>query len=330
MKRMRIRGLVNVFLFLLGAGILGLMITLAGPSRIWEASKGADWRFTVSGLVVFAAYLFVRSLRWHVMVRAIKDDVKLRDFMPVYFLNFMISNITPGRSGEAAAPFLMKRHVGSDTGMGFSVVIVDRILDILFTVVLAVLGFVYCAVFLDLPRNLIIAFYLAIAVLAAMTGVMIMITLWEKGAFAFWTAFTNRFFRKRQKRLLDGLSSFYDGLRILRERNVMPKLLCYAALSWFLLGFSYFLRARAVVDSSALPIVSCWIISLCIGMASFIPSGLGSSQASFAYLLSLTGSSLAGATAAAILTKFIALGVIFSLGLGSLFWIRRSSVDMSK
>lgn len=327
---MRIRNLVNVLLFLLGAGILGLMVVLAGPSGIWKASKEADWKFTVSGLVVFASYLFVRSLRWHVMVKVIKDDVRLRSFMPVYFLNFMISNITPGRSGEAAAPFLMKRHVGSETGMGFSVVIVDRILDILFTVFLAVSGFVYCAIFLKLPRNLIIAFYPAIAILVVMTGVIIMITLWKKGAFAFSTAFTNIFFRKRQKQLLDGLNSFYEGLKTLRERRVMPKLLGYVALSWFLLGFSYFLRVRAVLYSPALPVVSCWIISLCIGMASFIPSGLGSSQASFAYLLSLTGSDLDSATAAALLTKFIALGVIFTLGLGSLLWIRRGSSALAE
>ncbi len=322
---MRIRGLINILLFLLGAGILGLIVVLAGPSEIWKASKEADWKSTVSGLVVFASYLFVRSLRWHVMVKVITEDVSWKNFMPVYFLNFMISNVTPGRSGEAAAPFLMKRHVGSETGMGFSVVIVDRILDILFTVGLAVLGFVYCVVFLDLPRNLIIAFYPAIAVLVAMTGVMIMITLWRKGAFALSIAFTNVFFRKRQKQLLDGLDSFYEGLKTLRERKVMPKLLTYAALSWFLLAFSYFLRVRAVLDSPALlPILSCWIISLCIGMASFIPSGLGSSQASFAYLLSLTGSDLASATAAALLAKFIALGVIFLLGLSSLFWLKHS------
>ncbi len=126
---MRIRSLVNILLFLLGAGILGLIVVLAGPSEIWKASKEADWAFTVSGLVVFASYLFVRSLRWHVMVKVIKEDVSWKNFMPVYFLNFMISNVTPCRSGEAAAPFLMKRHVGSETGMGFSVVIVDRILD---------------------------------------------------------------------------------------------------------------------------------------------------------------------------------------------------------
>ena len=199
---MRFRSLVNTLLFLLGVGILALMIVLKGPSEVWNACRGANLAFVISGVVSFALYLFVRSLRWHVMVRAIADNVKLREFMPVYFLNFMISNITPGRSGEAAAPFLMKRYVGSSTGMGFSVVIVDRILDILFTVVMAVLGFIYCVVFLDLPRNLIIAFYPAIGILVAMTGVMMMVVLWRKGAFAFLTGFTNLFFRKRQRQLL--------------------------------------------------------------------------------------------------------------------------------
>lgn len=322
---MRFRGLVNISLFLLGVGILGLMVVLSGPSKIWEAAKGADWLFIVSGLAVFALYLFVRSLRWHVMIKAIKNDVKLVEFMPVYFLNFMISNVTPGRSGEAVAPFLMKRHVGSSAGMGFSIVIVDRILDILFTMGIAALGFMYCTAFLNLPQSLTIVFYPAIGILVAMTGVMTVIVFWRKGAFALLRHFTGVFFRKRQRQLLNGLDSFYEGLGVLRKRKVMPKLLAYAAVSWSLLAFSYFLRVRAVLDSSALPILSCWIISMCIGMASFIPSGLGSSQASFAYLLSFTGSDFADATAAALLTKFIALGVIFALGLGSLFWIRRKN-----
>jgi hypothetical protein len=57
-------------------------------------------------------------------------------------------------------------------------------------------------------------------------------------------------------------------------------------------------------------------------MASFIPSGLGSSQASFAYLIFLMVGDFAHATAAALLAKVVALVVIFALGLGSLFWLR--------
>lgn len=323
---MQAKSLIKILLFVLGIGILALMVIISGPSNIWNAAKGSDWQFAVSGLVVFALYLFVRSLRWHVMLKAIKDDVKLGDFMPIYFINFMISNITPGRSGEAAAPFLMKRHIGADAGMGFSIVIVDRILDVLFTVILAVVGFIYCTVFLDLPQSLTIAFYPAIAILIAMTGVMLMVVLWRKGAFLLLRSFTGVFFKKRQRQMLDGLDSFYEGLRILKRRKVTLKLLACVTLSWALLAFSYFLRVRAVIHASALPILACWIISLCIGMASFIPSGLGSSQASFAYLLSFTGSDLAGATTAALLTKFVALGAIFTLGLSSLFWIRRGNV----
>jgi len=320
------RKLFNLLLFFLGLCILGLMVVLADPSKIWDALKKADLIFMVSGLLVFVFYLFVRSLRWHVMLKATKEDVKLRELVPVYFLNFMISNVTPGRSGEVVAPFLMKQHVGSSTGMGFSVVLVDRILDILFIVGTAILGFIYYLLFTNLPQSINVAFYTAIAVLVAMAGMMIVLAIWEKGAFAFLKAFTNCFFRKRQKQLLEGLSSFYDGLKTVRK--VMPKLVVYVILSWFLLAISYFLRVRAVLYSPLLPIISCWIISICIGMASLIPSGLGSSQASFAYLISFTGSDFAHATAAALTAKFVALCVIFALGLSSLFWIRkRESVD---
>jgi len=318
---MRIRNLINVLLFFLGVGILVLIVILAGPSNIWDASKKADLIFMTLGLLVFVLYLFVRSLRWHLMLKTTKDDIKLREFIPVYFLNFLISNVTPGRSGEVVAPFLMKQHIGSSTGMGFSVVLVDRIVDILFIVGTAILGFIYYILSTDLPQSINIAFYIAIAVLIVMVGIMVMAALWQKGVSAFATVFTNLFFRKRQKQLLEGLSSFYDGLKTVR--TVMPKLVAYAILSWFLLALSYFLRIRAILYSPLLPITSCWIISICIGMATFIPSGLGSSQASFAYLISTAGGDFAQATAAALLAKFVALCVIFSLGLGSLFWVRR-------
>jgi len=224
----------------------------------------------------------------------------------------------------------MRRHLGSSAGMGFSVVIVDRILDILFTIGMAVPGFIYCVVFLKLPQNLNVVFFLAIAILIALTGIMLIVVFWKKGAFAFVKAFTNLFFPSRQERLLEGLNSFYEGLRTVRKGRVMPKLVSYVALSWFLLAISYFLRVRAVLDSPLLPTLSCWIISVCIGMASFIPGGLGSSQASFAYLLSSAGFDIAGATAAALLAKFLALGVIFTLGLSSFLWLRRGSVVIDK
>jgi uncharacterized membrane protein YbhN (UPF0104 family) len=132
--------------------------------------------------------------------------------------------------------------------------------------------------------------------------------------------------------LLEGLSSFYDGLKTVKR--VMPILIVYVILSWLLFAISYFLRVRAIMFASLTdafglrhspfwPIMSCWIISMCIGMASFIPSGLGSSQASFAYLISVAGGDFAQATAAAIFAKFVAMIVIFMFGLGSLSWIRK-------
>jgi uncharacterized protein (TIRG00374 family) len=324
--------IINLLLSLSGLYILALMVVMAGPSKIWDASKKADLILMTSGTLVFAFHLFVRALRWYVMLKTVRNEIKLREFIPVYLLNFMVSNITPGRSGEVLAPLLMKRHVGSSTGMGFSVVIVDRILDTLFIVGTSILGFIYYIVVTDLSQSIKVVFYTAIAVLIAMTGMMVMVAIWQKGTLVFLTACTNLFFRKRQKQLLEGLGTFYDGLKTVKK--VMLILIVYVILSWLLFAISYFLRVRAIMFASLTdafglrhspfwPIMSCWIISMCIGMASFIPSGLGSSQASFAYLISVAGGDFAQATAAAIFAKFVAMIVIFMFGLGSLFWIRK-------
>jgi len=317
---MRNRNLVNILLFILGIGILGALVIWSGPGKSWNALKKAELPLMFSGLFVFAFYLFVRSLRWYTMLKLIKNELKLREFVPVYFVNFMISNITPGRSGEALAPFLMKKYIGSSTGSGFSIVIIDRVLDILFIVVASLLSFIYFVYSTNLPPGINISFYIAIGILVTMSGIMLILAFWEKGGFAFLRAFTNVFFCKRQKYLLEGLSSFYESVKIVRK--VIPKVIIYLIISWFLLAISYFLRVRAIMDSDFMPVTTCWIISLSIGMASFIPSGLGSSQASFAVLIALMGNDLADATAASILAKFAALSVIFVLGLGFLFYIR--------
>ena len=97
-RLMRIGNLIKVLLLLLGIGLLLLIVILAGPSRIWGASKEVNLTFILSGLMVFALYLFVRSLRWHVMLKVIKDDVRLRDFMP--FIISLCLNIIRNSSSD--------------------------------------------------------------------------------------------------------------------------------------------------------------------------------------------------------------------------------------
>jgi len=318
------RTLINILLLLCGLGILFALVLLVGPGKILAASKDVDPIYISIGALVFLGSIVMRALRWYLMLRYMKGDTSFTRFFPLYFLNFMISNATPARSGEALAPFLLKKHIGSSTGEGFSIVLVDRIVELIFIVFITICGFVYCLFFADLPAGFGRAFYVALAVLLGLLGLLLLLALSKKVASFALNLLGKLFSEEKLTKLRNTLDSFYDGLDALRNQRVLYTLLLFAALSWMFVAVSYFLRARAILDAPFLHITSSWVISIGVGTASFIPSNLGAGQASFALLISkIFEFNLAQATAAALIAKVVALGVTYVAGIGSLLWIRR-------
>ncbi len=317
------RTIINFLLLLAGIGILALLVILAGPSKIVDAAKDVHIGYMLAGVFLFLFALVVRAARWYILLKYLKTNITFTRFLPLYFLNFMISNATPARSGEALAPFLLKRHIGSSTGEGFSVVLVDRIVDLICVVFITVCGFSYYVTFANLPHAVNKAFYIAIAILVAFLSLILIFVLSKRIALSVLSVLAKFFSTPRIQSLRNGLDSFYRGLDTLKKLHIQRLLLLLATFSWMLVATSFFLRIRAILNAPFSHIIASWAISIGIGTASFIPSSLGSGQASFAYLISLLQFDIADAVAAALLSKFAALGIIYISGLSSLLWIRR-------
>jgi uncharacterized protein (TIRG00374 family) len=253
-----------------------------------------------------------------------KGETSFARFLPLYFFNFMISNATPARCGEALAPFLLKKHLGSSTGEGFSIVLVDRIVEIMLTVFITICGFAYCLFFADLPSELNIMFYAAMVLLLGLLSLLFILALSKKVGFIALNLLSRFFPEEKLAKLKNNLDSFYDGLDVLKNQKVLGTLMIFATFSWLFTAFSHFWRAKAILNAPFLHITSSWAISIGIGTVSFIPGNLGAGQASFAVLISkIFNFDFAQATAAALIAKVLALGVTYAAGLGSLLWIRR-------
>ena len=318
------RTLINILLLLCGVGILLALVWRAGPSEILTDAKDADPIYISIGALVFFGSIVTRALRWYLMLRFMQGDTSFTRFLPLYLLNFMISNATPARCGEALAPFLLKRYIGSSTGEGFSIVLVDRIVELILIVFIAICGFAYCLLFADLPAKLSGGFYGAVVALLGLLGLLSILALSKRVAL-FALNLSGKFLPEGILiKLKTTLDSFYDGLETLKNQRIMCALLLFAVLSWGFVAFSYFLRAKAILEAPFLPITSSWGISIGVGTASFIPGNLGAGQAIFAIFISeIFQFDFAQATAAALVAKVVALGVTYISGLGSLWWIRR-------
>ncbi len=138
-----------------------------GLSEIWEPLRSARYWWLLPGVGVYFIGVWIRSWRWHYLLRPIKP-VSTRKMFPIVAIGYMGNNIYPARAGEVLRAVVLKRKEEIPISASLATVIVERIFD-----GVVMLGFV----FLNLPE------------LATLTGTSGFIgniqtlALWGAGAF---------------------------------------------------------------------------------------------------------------------------------------------------
>lgn len=151
----------------LSAGFLYLALRGLGLSEIWEPLKSARYLWLLPGVGVYFIGVWVRSWRWHYLLRPVKS-ISTQTMFPIVAIGYMGNNIYPARAGEVLRAVVLKRKEGVTISASLATVIVERIFD-----GVVMLGFV----FLNLPQ------------LATLTGTSGFIgniqtlALWGTGAF---------------------------------------------------------------------------------------------------------------------------------------------------
>lgn len=88
------------------------------------------WKYAV-GLGILCSVYAIKSLRWHLLNRAFGIRTTWRKSLVFYLSAGFLSVITPGRLGEFAKVYFLKRSHRIDLASATSSVIIDRIWDVL-------------------------------------------------------------------------------------------------------------------------------------------------------------------------------------------------------
>lgn len=130
MKRSIKRWLFFV-LHLLGFVILWLVLRdLQWSSFLRELGSYPAWKYGVGLLLLCFVYL-AKSYRWHKLNATFGIDTSWKSALVFYLSAGFLSVITPGRLGEFAKIFFLKRKYGINTSAAASSVLLDRIWDVL-------------------------------------------------------------------------------------------------------------------------------------------------------------------------------------------------------
>lgn len=126
----------------LSAGFLYLALRGLGIRDIWEPLKSARYWWLLPGVGVYFVGVWVRSWRWHYLLRPVKS-VSTPKIFPIVAIGYMGNNIYPARAGEILRAVVLKRKEDISISASLATIVVERVFD-----GVVMLGFV----FLNLPE----------------------------------------------------------------------------------------------------------------------------------------------------------------------------------
>jgi glycosyltransferase 2 family protein len=292
----------------------------ADVGRVGEALRAFRWRYALFACLLAAGNYAVRFLRWHYYLRVVgaAEKVSLRDSAQVFLAGFALT-VTPGKLGEAVKAVLLRASHGIPMARTAPIVIAERVTDLLALLLLALVG-----VFsFDVDRR----FLIAGAVMVVGGVLVVAIDPLAKRAIRIVGRLPV------VRRVAHRLEEFHSHTAILLAPTPLVLATVLAVASWFLecLAFNVVVHGFPGASVSLRAATFIYAAMTVAGALSFLPGGLGVTEAGMLALLVRFGTGIDRGTAAAatFVTRAATLWFAVALGLPALLrYARRKHVEV--
>lgn len=127
---------------LISAVLLYLALNGLKLAEVWKSLQGAHYWWLLPGIAVYFVGVWVRSWRWHYLLRPLKR-IPTATMFPIVTIGYMGNNIYPARAGEILRAVILKQREDVPVSASLATIFVERIFD----------GVIMLAfVFLNLPE----------------------------------------------------------------------------------------------------------------------------------------------------------------------------------
>ena len=275
-------------------GLLGVMGTIGHANPLI---------YLLAFVLQFLSF-FIRFFKWRYYLHLLKIRIsQVKNF--IIYLSLYAMNLTPGRIGRVVSAYTVDRVSNMRFIEILPIVSVDIFTDFLGFVVLSVVFGVLFYTFL--PLILIIDFVILLPFIFVLNPWLFQILKRKvfRGKFSeIFALYGDEYFASQSK---------------LNKPKVYLLSLLFTVPAYFLSSLSLYLSLTALgVNVSVLKSMLVYIISVLIGIVSFIPGTIGSADVAMVALISNTfGISTSVSAAATIMTRLVTLW--FGVALGSIF-----------
>ena len=294
------------------AAVIAALALFGDVRGVRDRLDGFAWPMFGVAIALACANYALRFVRWHGYLRARALAVPTGTSALVFLAGFSMA-VTPGKLGELIKSFLLRQLTGIPVASSASIVIAERVSDLLALLILAVVG---------------VAVYgVAVKVVLACSAVIaigFVFMLWRRlGTWAIELVTRPKRLRELRGKLLE----VQDGIGALARPRVLLWSTTLAVAAWACEGLGFALIVGGFPGASvglglALLIYASTTIA---GALSFLPGGLGVTEGAMTLLLvaNAVGVDKGTATAATILTRLATLWFAVAIGVVALVIARR-------
>jgi uncharacterized protein (TIRG00374 family) len=256
-------------------------------------------------LALATAGIVLRSLRWRWLMGQAGYPVGISSAFYLQ-LSGLAASVTPARAGEIIKPWLSRDISGMPMSSGIALVFAERVADLIAVCVLSLgaLSLLGAGVWVFAGVGLAVIGLVWVASSGRLHGAVVRVLSRHR-------------LLKDRRASLETISKTIR--RVLRVRVLAPSAMVSIAV-WGFEGVGFVLCLRAL-GFDGLPVaaaVSLYAVSVLVGALTFLPAGVGLTEASMAGLLIGAGMAGADASAATIIMRLATLWWGVALGWGAL------------
>ena len=297
-----------VFSILLSACLYAVMIFISGTEDIKPALEKV--RIPALALIfsLSLANYFIRFIRWNMYSKKLGHYLPVTKHILYYFSGFSLTT-TPGKAGEAIRHIYLKPH-GVPLRHSLAALFAERLSDLMAMCLLAGLATVHFSEYRSVELIIAICIFSLILLLQSRKAIDNVHQKLSGIAGARFHSLLEKVFK-----LLHSSSSLLQS-RILFSGLVM------GVLSWGCEGFAFYYLLQVLEIPVSLWLgIGIYAISVLIGALSFLPGGLGGTEAVMGLLLVAVGASPADAILATLICRLATLWFAVVLGLLVVLWL---------
>lgn len=284
----------------LGAAVAVGLLLAANLGATLEALGRFRWRLGPLVLLAVLVNYALRFVKWHYYLRCLAVPLSWRPSLLIFLAGFTMS-ITPGKVGELLKAVLVRERAGTEPGRTASVVMAERLTDVVGLLVLSLSGVTALPQGRWLLGAVAILLVLAVVVLRVpRLGRLLRATIPD---------------HPLATRAVAPLRAFAGAGRTLLAPRALAAACALSIVSWFFECLALWLVLWGLGEPISLR-AACFLYAFAslAGAVSMLPGGLGVAEGSLTALLVGLGTPLPSAAAATLLVRVATLWLAVGLG----------------